>query len=352
MKRQSNIELLRIFAILGVVYLHYYNGQMGGASALVEHNSINFFVLNFVESATICAVNVFVLICGYFLSQTYTRNLIKPIQLAVQVVVINVGFFLLGLVLSKDFSITGLLRCLVPSNWFVILYVVLFVISPYINIVIDALSTKKLRTLILLCLFVFSIVPTAFDFVSEAFNVNFQMSPIGMYGNQEGYTIVNFVLMYLIGAYLARCDMEKIKLKCIAPLTLVNIGVIFALLYKYKIVALEYCSPFVIGEAVLYFVLFSKMQINFNGFINALAKGTFSVFLLHFYFLGYINLGYFVNQNPLILVAHILISLCAIFLSCWGLGFVYDKVTTPVYKYICGKFPRLVWNIKAKDKTG
>lgn len=49
MKRQSNFEMLRIFAMLGVVFLHYYNPLMGQASVLVEPNSINFFILNFLK---------------------------------------------------------------------------------------------------------------------------------------------------------------------------------------------------------------------------------------------------------------------------------------------------------------
>ena len=145
MKRQSNIELLRTFAMLGVVFLHYYNASIGGASILVERNSPNFFILNFFESTFICAVNVFILICGYFSSRSYTRNLIKPIQLVIQVIIINVGIYLAGAILNKDFSISNFLYKLVPNNWFVILYIVLFIFSPYINIVIDSLKINQLK---------------------------------------------------------------------------------------------------------------------------------------------------------------------------------------------------------------
>lgn len=80
-ERQSNIELLRIVAIIGVIILHY-NGEY--AFDVVEQTGINCWILCSLESVFICAVNVFVLITGYFLSCTEKRNLWKAIELVVQ----------------------------------------------------------------------------------------------------------------------------------------------------------------------------------------------------------------------------------------------------------------------------
>lgn len=43
--RDSNIELLRILAIMGVVVLHYNNWNIGGGSRYVEAGSVNQTVL-------------------------------------------------------------------------------------------------------------------------------------------------------------------------------------------------------------------------------------------------------------------------------------------------------------------
>ena len=61
-KRQSNIELLRIFAALGVIMLHY-NYYYGFKS--IEFNTPNYYILLTPESINICAVDLFVLISGY-----------------------------------------------------------------------------------------------------------------------------------------------------------------------------------------------------------------------------------------------------------------------------------------------
>ena len=177
------------------------------------------------------------------------------------------------------------------------------------------------------------------------------MSPISMQGNQDGYTIINFILMYLIGAYLSKCDITKIKFKEIFGLLIINILVLSVFLYYFKNITSEYCNICVISEAILFFLLFSKINIKNNTFINTMAKGAFSVYLLHFAFYRYINIPYFVNQNPFILIPHIIISICAIYFVCSCLGFVYEKITDPIFNSISKRHPNLVWNIKSEDNT-
>ena len=86
-KRQSNIELLRIFAALGVVILHYNAGSMGGGFAFVEDSSFNQFILVVFESVFMCVGNVFVLISGYFMRDSVKRDVLKPIKFIVMFLV-------------------------------------------------------------------------------------------------------------------------------------------------------------------------------------------------------------------------------------------------------------------------
>ena len=68
--RQSNIELLRILAIMGVIILHYNNPVIGGGIKFVEKNSMNYYVLYLLESLFACGVNLFMLISGYFMFES------------------------------------------------------------------------------------------------------------------------------------------------------------------------------------------------------------------------------------------------------------------------------------------
>ena len=48
--RKSNIELLRVLTMMGVIILHFNNAYMGKALFYVKNGSINFYILYFIES--------------------------------------------------------------------------------------------------------------------------------------------------------------------------------------------------------------------------------------------------------------------------------------------------------------
>lgn len=69
--RESNIELLRILAMLGVIILHYNNPSIGGGVSFVKHGSLNYWFLNIVESIFVCAVNLFMIISAFMIISEY-----------------------------------------------------------------------------------------------------------------------------------------------------------------------------------------------------------------------------------------------------------------------------------------
>lgn len=77
LERNSNIELLRIVLMFMVILLHFNNGSMGGAFNYVTDVQINSFILYLLESFSICAVNCFMVISGYFLAYNKTLNCLK-----------------------------------------------------------------------------------------------------------------------------------------------------------------------------------------------------------------------------------------------------------------------------------
>lgn len=64
--RESGIELLRILLMIGVIILHINNADIGGALKYVDNNSVNYIVLLILENIFVCAVDIFVIITGYF----------------------------------------------------------------------------------------------------------------------------------------------------------------------------------------------------------------------------------------------------------------------------------------------
>lgn len=341
-KRESNIELLRIIAILGVILLHFNNPQIGGGLKYVIRGSVNFWILNFLESIFVCSVNLFILISGYFMCQNLKRNLWKPLELIIQVVIFRVVIYLLQCAVGfSSFSINGFVGACLPANYFVILYAALYIISPFINIMMNSLKPEERTRLVVVLLMIFSVWATMVDLFNDLIGKTVNgLSSIGMYGSQWGYTIVNFVLMYILGAYLRINPGKNSSKKNFLILLSVVLSIcIWAVIGKYSGLTLEnsawsYCNPLIILEAVLIFSIFKKINLGNIGWINKLAKGCFTVFLVHMSLIALIPIDKLVVDNPLIMTVLLLVLCCGIFLICWCVWWVYDKLITPLIKIL------------------
>lgn len=347
-ERQSNIELLRILAIMGVIVLHYNNPIIGGGITYAEEGSVNFYLLCFMESLFACEVNLFMLISGYFMCESGKRNLWRPVELIVQVIIFRELVYLARVALgAAAFSVKTVFTTLISANYFVILYCAVFILSPFVNSLISRLSEKNFRTLMALSFGVFAIIPTGIDVLGELRGEQFVgLSTVGMYGSQWGYTIVNFMLMYLIGAYLRKGKSRMMNWASwkLGLLLLVDILVIVIWArvndktgYFTERSAWEYCNLLIIGVAVLVFILFSRIKLGVNKAINMLAEGAFTVFLLHNVFIPYLQIERFVKGNTFVMILHILGCAVGLYLLCWCVHKVYHLITDPMFRKLSDK---------------
>ena len=205
-ERSSNIELLRIISMFGVIILHYNNTGIG--KAMLYSSGLNRMIIYLLESIFVCAVDVFILITGYFMFKTDKRTFDKPLRLLVQVISFKAALYVLKVIMGKtDFSIKHIVGCMIPANYFVILYIALYFISPYINNLISSLDFKHIKKFLVILIMTFSVYPTLVDIFSEITENEYMgLSTIGAYGSQYGYTIINFSLMYTIGTIIRKYE--------------------------------------------------------------------------------------------------------------------------------------------------
>ena len=330
--RDANIELLRVIMACGVVVLHY-NGSV--AFSHVAQGSANYFILLLLEGLFICAVNLFMLISGYYLSVTKQRRAVKVLDLLIQVMVIGVMKYLLNSLLSgESIRVKSLFFSAIPNSYFVTLYLAVYLFSPYINLALEHLSQKQFRLLLGLSLILFSVWPTMLDIVKA---VGYDVA--GMYttntaGSQSGYSFLNFALMYLIGAYLRRFGSTQMQQTGRLVIGLIGCA---ALIFIWQLflpeTARSYCNPLVIWEAVLFFRLFQKVKTE-SKVVKTLAKATFTCYLFHDVLLHYIGIQLVVNGNPLILLGHMLLSVIGIFLASWCVWKLYDLLSHPLIRWM------------------
>ena len=334
--RESGIELLRIIAACGVVMLHYNNGLYGGG--LMYSEGINHYFLMFAEGLFIPSVNLFMIVFGFYNCRKLSAKVVKPIQLVLQVIIFNAAFFLVSCIMSRSFNLSGMLESLLPANYFVVFYSVLHLLSPYINKLLTGLKEKELRFFVILSFCVFAVYQIAGDIISAVSeNTYYGLSPVGMQGGQGGYTLVNFFLCYLIGAWISLSGKaEKVPLKKALLTLVVSAAGVFLWSLADETTAWEYCNPLVIAEAASVFILFKRIRLQ-SRVINILAKSSFTCYLIHLYFIPYCKVSWAVIQSFPVMLLHIAAVLIGIYLACWVVDRIYSIVTRPLIRWIGSK---------------
>ena len=111
-KRKANIELLRLIAMMMVVTIHYIG--RGHILENVQMFSGDYFLFNFWNSVIVMAVNLFVIISGYFLIESRIR-VQKLIDIVIEVFIWSLGIYIvLTLTGFVPFSLVGLVKSAFP----------------------------------------------------------------------------------------------------------------------------------------------------------------------------------------------------------------------------------------------
>ena len=140
--RNLGIDLLRALAMFLVIVWHFI-GQ-GGLLAHTEPSSIKYWVLSFFQILTCCCVNLYGLTTGYLMCDKPFR-LSRVTKLWVTTVfwsvAISCAFFVL---VPESRTISEMVSMFLPilrgRYWFFTAYVVVMLLSPVLNLVIQSLS--------------------------------------------------------------------------------------------------------------------------------------------------------------------------------------------------------------------
>lgn len=341
--RKSSIELLRIIMMMGTIFLHYNNGSIGGGLKYVEEGSLNHYYLLLTTNMFVCAVNAFIIISGYFLCMTEKRRFIRVIELVLQVIVFNYINLFKG---TEDLTIRNLIGCLLPKNYYVILYSVLYLISPYINILFKKIRKDTMNKLLILCMLIFSVYTILVDYAERIIGIPLLgLNSVGANGSQAGYTIINFVLIYMIGAYIRinNVSIEKKKIIFRLGVLLIMLNGITILEYwsgKGYGTVWNYNNPIIIALAAYILILFKDIEIN-SRIINELAKAAFTCFMFHCMVLDYFQINTAVNRSLPYLIIHQISTAIILYLASYLVYKVYSVSIKPII-YILSPLAQIV----------
>lgn len=331
-ERSSNLELLRIIATLFVIMLHY---NTGNALVYTEAMPRNHQVLLAIEMLAICAVNLFVMISGYFLCTSPRVQVWKIIRLYLDVILLSVLMYGLSCALETEaFSVRTLIRRCLPLRWYPAVYAGLYLLSPYLNLILRDSSRSGSRVMLLVFFFVGCLWPFGVELLGDLLNFDSaSFVPISANGSGRGYTLINFMLMYFLGAHIRLHGTTAPAGRRVLSALAVYVGCALLnmiMINRYYHHATSYCSPLVIIQAVALFVVFQNIRVQ-SRIINAVAGCSFGVYLMHASFFPFFQIERFVTADPLIIPVHITVTAILIYAVCALIYWAYQKIMTPVF---------------------
>ncbi len=189
--RNLNVEALRILAMLLIVLGHC----IGHNHLVEEYGGLVRYILKFIQIVTLPATNCFVLVTGYYQSQTSFKPR-KLFLLWLQVFFFSALLFLISLACWKTvFRPAECIKALLPISgnqyWFLRVFLGLYLLSPFLNELVKALPQKEFQLFLLTNFILFSLWRS---FLPFAITLN----------SEGGNSIIWFLVLYMTGAYLAK----------------------------------------------------------------------------------------------------------------------------------------------------
>ncbi len=282
-KRDTNFELLRIISMIMIICLHFNgNGKLLNAN---PYFSKVWFLSNITEFACIIAVNIYVLITGYYMVKSKIK-LRKIILLELEILFYSIGIYLILVIFNKiNFSKKEFINVCFPvissQYWFLTAYMGLYVLIPFLNKLANSLNKNQYKLLIIILTILLSIIKT----INPNNNV---------FSNSNGYTLTWFLYLYLLAGYMRIHyvkETKKIKL-FILYILIVSVQLFLKVFFvknlyiqnNYISHLLGYDNLFVLIESLVVFLFFKDIKI-INKFTNKIilfiSPLTLAVYLIH-----------------------------------------------------------------------
>lgn len=324
-RRQSNFELLRIVSMLLVLLCHYVPTRGNPTVEDLCQDPLAALCTIELHSLSIVCVNGFVLISGYFGIKLNIKSFCNYLY---QIIFWSGASVLTASVLGLDGGFALFLKG-ITWGWFPWAYLVLMILSPVLNTFVERCSAKELGTYII----VFYLFSTIGGYL------------LGCRDFMKGMSGLSLVGLYLIGAYLRRCDFKlfgysaskNFVVYLVLGLVLLAVAVLL-LLVGIKSSPYGYLNPVVVVMSVYLFLTFARLKVGAVAIINSVAASAFAVYLFHCHpaIGGSISHGWErINEvcGTYMSIPVAIVSFFAIFAFC----FVVDRLRIYTFKIISNK---------------
>lgn len=296
--------------------------------------SSNKYILDFLSFGGKLGVNCFVLITGYFMcnSQITIKKILTLMSEVWFYSIVILILFLTVLQPIEPVSIEMLLKSLFPvtysAYWFATTYIVLMILSPFINKLIDGMNRNMHRNLLLISIMIWCVLPTFMQAIFVGYN-----------------NLIWFIVIYLLAAYISKyISKDSIVFnKHLLILVVVSI-MLFSSIFLFDFIGNEFNVSFLLKNSTYFtnqysfLLLIMSMEMflislkgtKTNKIVNRISSATLAIYLIHDNFIVRLFLwksvfdcksAYYSNH----LLIHALCSISIVFFVCLAIELIRQK---------------------------
>ena len=290
-KRESGIELLKLIAIFFIVISHVCQSVGQKPAQLPElypklinlsaaTDNIQYFILAFFRHFGVLGNHIFIACSFWFLSSSVKVKWNKVITMLGDIWVISVAFLFVYKCLGETLSDTLVTKCFFPTlygnNWFTTCYILVYMIHPYLNLIINNITQKTHAVLCMVSMVLYC-------------GVVFFKSGLLFSSN-----LVLFIILYFVMGYMRKYmqDWFEPKKRSWILLIIGLAGMLGMMLinnylglhsgaYRNKLLGWNVNNnPFIIMMAIAMFHLFRRIKFK-SSWINYIAGCSLIIYVIH-----------------------------------------------------------------------
>lgn len=202
--RYLGLDLLKIILPLMVISIHFGASGTGKVWSSCNVMPMRLFMI-ILDAITLPAVNCYVLItgyCSYEKEKSFKNVVYGLIRIWITLVTYSVLGYLVVCIYNREFNVIEFVKRFFPiirgEWWFMTNYFALMLLSPFLTRFLKGISLIEHRILVIIAFAGCSVFPF-FTLWEDKLGLNY------------GYSLLWFLVLFLIGSYLKRIDIGKKK---------------------------------------------------------------------------------------------------------------------------------------------
>lgn len=327
--RDTSIDQIKSIAILIIVLFHY--ADHGVIDLAKEGISGSWLLLSFFKMGGGTGNALFILCTGYLMADS-NWNYKKLIKLWAQIwfysVIFGVMYYLrIGSLPGIKPVVKIVFPVISNSFWYFSSYFILYLLVPYIDVVLSQLKQRETQVLILILLIIFSIIPT--------FTFSYWLTGIN--------NIMIFIALYIAGNYIKRFKLRIDKAHAsvfavtIALLIMLSEIILkcFTNLNAYYFTWDTYKFPVILLGIMIFLWLKDKQTGNFlSNIVSRVSTHSSAVYLIHIGWISPILFTEVFNNSIVYGRAEITLHVVIYVISILAGSILVDMICKPVYSKI------------------